>query len=338
MRHLSCSLALVAIVACGGDSSTTSADGPSTTGATPEVTTTVTSTTASATSGWERLAAMPTPRSEVPAAVLDGEIYVPGGYTAGNGMPAHGTAAFEAFDPVANSWRRLADLPGARHHLMAAAFDGRVFVFGGYDADSNEPTATAWSYDPASDEWTDVTEMPAAVAAGAAVTAGDHIYVIGGIPGGTNVYRYEPRSDTWDEVAPLLQPTEHVALAVHEGQLFALGGRWAGEELATVQVYALDSDSWVMAPPLQLARGGFGAASFEGRVVAIGGEVAADRNSLVSVEVLDPGTGAWTFGERLPVPLHGHAVVIADGQLFVVGGSRVGAGVVNFGDTLVGRP
>jgi N-acetylneuraminic acid mutarotase len=288
--------------------------------------------------GWQRLSNMPTPRSEVPVVTLDGKIYAAGGYTAGIGIPVHGQAVVEVYDPPTGEWTRIADLPAARHHPMAAAAAGRVFVFGGYDANTDQPTATAWSYDPATDRWSDVAPMPGPVAAGAAVAAGDQIFVVGGVPAGTSLFRYDPDTNTWTEHAPMPRPSEHLAGALYEGNLYAIGGRWGGDELTKVDVYDIAADSWAAATPLQEARGGFGAVALGDRIIAVGGEVAAAGDALDSVEVLDPQVGSWSFALRLPVPIHGHGVVVVDGRLYVVGGSRVGADVVNFGDVFVGSP
>jgi len=67
---------------------------------------------------WESLASMPTPRSETPAAVMDGIIYVPGGFG--------GESSFEGYRPAESRWYVLPPLPAGRDHLMAAAYSGRV--------------------------------------------------------------------------------------------------------------------------------------------------------------------------------------------------------------------
>ncbi|HET7090058.1 MAG TPA: hypothetical protein VFL17_15585, partial [Anaerolineae bacterium] len=66
---------------------------------------------------------IPPYRSEMPAVVLDGMIYVPGGFG--------GESRLERYDPIADEWEALADMPDGRHHLMAAAHDGYLYVFGG---------------------------------------------------------------------------------------------------------------------------------------------------------------------------------------------------------------
>jgi hypothetical protein len=84
---------------------------------TPEITTDLLQGT------WEEQTSMPTARSEMPAVELNGLIYVTGGFG--------GEQTLEAYDLANDSWQALADLPAQRHHVMAAAHDDRLFVFGG---------------------------------------------------------------------------------------------------------------------------------------------------------------------------------------------------------------
>ena len=69
---------------------------------------------------WSTLAPMPTARSEVAAAELNGKIYVFGGFGAGANMN-------EEYDPQANSWRHRAPIPQSAV-LMAGS--GRLTQFG----------------------------------------------------------------------------------------------------------------------------------------------------------------------------------------------------------------
>src|SRR5438876_1206887 len=89
--------------------------------------------TASAPVAWRRLADIPTPRSEVAAAVYQQDkVYVIGGFG--------GPDRVERYDAVTGRWDRIADLPqGVDHAMSAAVFgiqtggDEGVYVFGGYD-------------------------------------------------------------------------------------------------------------------------------------------------------------------------------------------------------------
>lgn len=58
---------------------------------------------------WSTLAPMPTPRSEVAAAKLNGKIYVFGGFGAG-------ATKNEVYDPEANTWRQRTPIPQGVDH------------------------------------------------------------------------------------------------------------------------------------------------------------------------------------------------------------------------------
>ncbi len=59
---------------------------------------------------WTYKAIMPTARGFVSGCVLDGKLYVIGGF------PSHYsvTAAVEMYDPATDAWTRRADMPAAR--------------------------------------------------------------------------------------------------------------------------------------------------------------------------------------------------------------------------------
>ena len=266
---------------------------------------------------------MPTPRSQFGAALVDGEIYTVGGLTKPPGGRFVASPAVESFDPVVARWRRLTDLPSPRHHLMTAAYDGRLFVFGGYDGDAGDPgspTDEAWRYDPRVGRWEPIAPLPHGSAAGMAVVVGDGIFIVGGVPRGRSVYRYDPGRDAWETMAPMAEPAEHLAAVLLDGRIHAIGGRWRGQELASLAVYDSTADAWRELPALHTARSGFEAAVWGSRIIAMGGEIVGTRETLASVEVFDPATGAWSYASPLPIPLEGHRAAIVDGALYLIGG------------------
>lgn len=280
---------------------------------------------------WMPRAAMPTPRSELPAVMVDGALYLPGGLG--------GLEVFERYDPRTDSWRRLAPLPAGRHHAMATGFRGRVYLFGGYDADW-KPTATAWVYDPATDRWSALPDLPEPRAAGAAVAAGDALCVVGGTGGGQGLLCFDATSGAWGLMAPLTEQREHHAAVIRDGRIHALGGRWKGKgELDSVEVYDPDGDRWLPGPAMLRARAGFGAAMVGERLVAAGGEILlSGRETLDSVEVYDADSRRWVAGPRLPVAVHGAAVAAVGEQIYVLGGSDRAGAAENHGRVWVWTP
>ena len=69
---------------------------------------------------------MPTPRTEVAATLLDGKIYVIGGFDSQGE-----TNLVEAYDISKDFWGKIAPLPMPLHHTGAASVGGKVYVIGG---------------------------------------------------------------------------------------------------------------------------------------------------------------------------------------------------------------
>ena len=68
---------------------------------------------------------MPTPRTEVAAAVLAGKIYVIGGF---DGL-GRTVATVEVYDPASGLWAAGPDLPAPRHHIVAVTAGDALYAF-----------------------------------------------------------------------------------------------------------------------------------------------------------------------------------------------------------------
>ena len=69
---------------------------------------------------------MPTARSGIAAAVIDGEILIFGGEA-----PSGTFDEVEGYDPEADSWTGYASMPTARHGLGVTVVTGRAYVISG---------------------------------------------------------------------------------------------------------------------------------------------------------------------------------------------------------------
>ena len=93
---------------------------------------------------WEKLPDMPVEKWEPGTVVLDGRLYLFGGYTDG----VRSSKVSNVFDPRDGSWTRIQDLPSAITH-MNMVLDGRAVWFaGGFrDGYRGHTIAEAWRYD-----------------------------------------------------------------------------------------------------------------------------------------------------------------------------------------------
>ena len=272
---------------------------------------------------WEGRAPMPTARSEISAALLDGRIYVAGGI-----LPGRAMAAFEVYDPALDSWRALAPLPVARHHAPLAAAAGRVWLAGGYAGSFRDFLSDLWSYDPATGAWSRHADMPSARAAHAMAEIGGKLYVVGGVAQRPeSVWVYDPRSNTWDaSAAPLPTQREHTAAAALGGKLYVIAGRWSRGNLAAAEVYDPARDAWSTLPNMPTVSGGLTASAVAGRIHVTGGEDLFSSRTFSAHHAYDPATNRWETLAPLPTPRHGLASAGADGVFYVIGGATAAGG------------
>jgi N-acetylneuraminic acid mutarotase len=79
---------------------------------------------------WAAVPGMPTPRSGVGTAVVNGRMHVLGGEAYLNDLV--GTyRTHEAYDPKSNSWQRLPPMPTPRHGLAVAEIGGKMYAVSG---------------------------------------------------------------------------------------------------------------------------------------------------------------------------------------------------------------
>jgi Invasin, domain 3/Kelch motif len=128
-----------------------------------------------ATDTWTTRAPMPTARSQLAVAVVNGILYAIGGQSA-----AAGFTTVEAYDPETNRWSRKRPLPEAygRAALAAGQLNGLIYAVGG--AYGYAETNLVDAYDPAADRWTAVQPLGTARQSLAVAVVNGRLYAVGG--------------------------------------------------------------------------------------------------------------------------------------------------------------
>ncbi len=266
-------------------------------------------------------------RSEHPAAIVDSEIVISGGFVEMGLGDSGATATVEAYSISADTWRSLPDLPQPIHHGMAAVVADRLFTIGGYSAGGDPVDSVLEMVD---DAWVERAPVPGPIAAAATAVLGNSIYVVGGFPDSA-LYRYDTAGDSWTVLPRPEQEREHVAAVAVSGEIWAIGGRWLGEIWDSTEIYDPATETWRPGPALNEARSGFGAVPIDDGIVVVGGEVFSPDAALDTVERYDSGDGTWSFIEPLPYGLHGNPLVGVGSDIYLPGGSTQPAGVENDG-------
>lgn len=269
---------------------------------------------------------MPTSRMEMGSAVVNGKIYVAGGFNAG----AKTYVRMEVYDPATNTWSIAAPMPLSRHHFGMAELNGKIYISGGLP-DFFRFTRSCMMYDPETDTWTDVADLPIPLGTHSMAALNGKLYVMGGAnaPVGGGPMRmmvYDPPTDTWEfRNAPLL-PTgrEHLAVVAAEGKLYVLGGRiQQSSNLAIVEIYDPQTNTWERGPDMPTATSGFTAAYLDGKIHVAGGEDLGVSKTFNQHEVLDLKTMTWEKWPNLPGARHGLTSQVVNGQWIVIGGGPV---------------
>ena len=79
-----------------------------------------------------------------------------------------------------------------------------------------------------------------------------------------SVERYDPTSNAWASVAPMLVPRARHAMAVFNGRLYAIGGYGGSDRLASVESYNPKSNTWETVAPISSKRDYCAAAIMDG--------------------------------------------------------------------------
>jgi DNA-binding CsgD family transcriptional regulator/N-acetylneuraminic acid mutarotase len=223
--------------------------------------------------GWTSLADKPTAVADVAAALIGGEIYVPGGRTL-SGSP---TAIVEAYNPQTETWEVRAPLPVALSAYALAALEGKLYLFGGWDGAVYMDTV--YEYDPAQDVWTAKTPMPTARGFAGAAVADSKIYVIGGYDGQedlTTNEEYVPSQDggernPWTVKSPMPIGRAGCGVAVAANIIHVIGGGWE-REVADGLKYNVRTDEWEsFEVPVKGQWRSLGLALVDTEIYAIGG-------------------------------------------------------------------
>jgi Kelch motif len=222
-------------------------------------------------------------------------------------------------------WTQLPAMPTARQEVAVAAYDGRVWVIGGFGRNA-EPVATVETYDPALALWETRAPLPVPVHHAAAAVVGDRLFVIGGYTGGRlrwtaldTVYEFAPTRDTWEARAAMPTARGALAVAVLDGRVHALGGSGEGVTNAH-EVYDSIANRWSRANAMPTARDHLAAVAFQGRVWTLGGRASFAGEQYANVEIYDPATDSWRTGAPLPAARGGLAAVALADRILVFGG------------------
>lgn len=269
-------------------------------------------------------------RTEAGGTACAGRFYLVGGI----GGFAGTLTSFEGYDPAADAWETLPDLPRPVNHPGVVAAEDRVWVVGGFGPLGLrlrgfmfarwDPLTEVSVYDPRTRTWSEAPPLPAPRGAGGVAVADGAIWYCGGIDEGrglsADLFRFDLAERRWERRAPMPTARDHLRLEAVGGSLFALSGRRDDlrHNLAVVERYDVATDTWTRAADIPLARGGFGSVVHDGAIWTFGGEEVWTCSD--AVERYDPAADRWERAGSLPEARHGICAGVIGGRIHLVSG------------------
>lgn len=236
---------------------------------------------------WQRGADMPTPRAGAKAAVVNGTIFVFGGFSAKEDHVAFRKypVSVEAYNPRTDTWTPKQKMPAPRVLFDICVVDEKVYIIGGATRIDGERIGRVDVYNPATDTWVKGQEMPTSREGLGVGVVSNRIYAIGGRgwpqvrlgPYLTVIEEYNPTSRQWRNKSDMLDTRDSFATVVVRDSIYLIGGIIVGERgfapeyLASVNVYDPQEDAWSNIPAMPIPFVPGGAAAVNGRIYVFGG-------------------------------------------------------------------
>ena len=196
-----------------------------------------------ATDSWKELAPLPAPRSSLDAAVVDGKLYVVGGWNlqgtdASDGTWSDDALVFDLADEK-GTWKPIAKPPFVTRALAAVGHGHKLYVLGGMNSD-DQVTKAVHVFDPKTNQWSSGPELKAAGRFGgfaiSAYAAEGRLFYSGS--DGIVYELHEGRE--WKALERLMHPRSFHRLVASKDKVVVLAGVSRGGYLSNVEVVDLN--------------------------------------------------------------------------------------------------
>lgn len=292
---------------------------------------------------WTKKAEVPTPRSKMAAAVLNGKIYVIGGLDA----QGRTSTVVEVYDPKTDTWDRAPDLPKGCYLCSAALARGRLYVIGGFTGLDFQTKADVFEFNPKTQEWTKKASLPIPRAAFGIGVWDENIFVVGGVVPNSlakksssvllesgpftfsaelavtgDMVFYDSALDRWEAKASAPTKRHSLAAGALEGFIYVAGGREQvfAKNFDTLELYDTKADTWSQGASMITGLGTAGTTIANNVFVVAGGEEGESR-VFDHVEAFDPKQKKWMSLPKLSLPRQGLVMVSIGNKVYAIGGS-----------------
>jgi len=270
---------------------------------------------------WTKKADMPTARNLLSTSVVDGKIYVIGGFL-GNFT----TQAVEEYDPTTDAWTKKANMPTGRFCLSTSVVNGKIYAIGGSPGGAAS-LSTIEEYDPIADKWSRKTNMPTDRYWLASGSVNGKIYAIGGLSiknmadnALSTVEEYDPVVDTWTKKTDMPASGISWACAINEKIYVVAMDFMISGEVVLVE-YDPIRDEWTKKTNIPEGRMYPSICSLNNKIYVIGG-LSNDETELSIVEEYDPVADKWTKKADMLTARYYLSSSSVNKRIYAIGGAQ----------------
>jgi N-acetylneuraminic acid mutarotase len=231
---------------------------------------------------WEISPSMSINRRYCNVGLLDGKIYVIGGYnkTSENSDKMWNdlaTNTVEIYDPVKKIWSAGPSLDVPRAETFTCSISGRLYVFGS----SGEGVFKTLSIAPGEKQWRLEPAAPYPVFQTDGCVIKNKAYMMAG---GVGLIMYDPLTQTWEKSFPQVLGSKaplSSALVAYNGKIWVISGRQIDDE-TQVSIYDPDENKWTYGPSFPYSTKWTDGIEVNGHLYVFGGStLSKNRNRYV---------------------------------------------------------
>jgi hypothetical protein len=235
------------------------------------------------------------------------------------------------------SWVTKPSLPAARANGCVGLIGRNIYYAGGFY--SGKPVKTLYIFNLDTQTWKSGADMPVALHhIGQAAVVDGKLYSIGGDshgnadspkPGGAEHtgtsynFRYDPASNKWTTLAPLLRTTATSAIAAYKGKIYVIGGVDSlGIVHTATQEYDPAADKWTLKKPMFTPRDHPGVDVLDSLIYVCSGGVL--KKNTGAFEAYSPASDTWYKLPDIPTPRSDIGFGYVRGRFYAFGGEWPG--------------
>ncbi len=294
---------------------------------------------------WGTAKAQPIATHEIQGEVVQGKLYIFGGFDVNKRPQWTPTKRAYVYDPISDTWTSIKSLPhapngsnfGGGTHVAVTTDGTDIYLAGGYTSNATGTgqifgTKQVWKYNVSTNSYSKLPDLPKTLSTGQLRFLNGKIHYMGG----SDLNRKDTKIHLalnlnnigagWATLAPLNNAVNHPGGIVFNGKIYIIGGSHNLNEAAitqrTVQVYDEQTNTWTNMADMPLAIDHIlsSVVIYGNRIIVLGGHT-AHNTPTKQVFAYDPATNLWSVLSPMRAAKSAGVAAVLNGNIYYTGGN-----------------